>query len=99
MSTLISKTMHNTHTFEIVETFPHGYNVWNIGRRNFDFECYIPLAKPKATKYRFQNCIDPETLKAIKVKDEKTALKIFNLAHYGAIDKKRFEELIRQKDF
>ena len=70
MKTLTSKTTHNTHTFEVVETFPHGYKVWNIGRNNFEFECYLPLAKPEPTKYTFQKCIDTETLKAIKVTDE-----------------------------
>lgn len=88
--------MHNTHTFEIVETFPYGYNVWNIGRKNFDFECYLPLAKPEH-RYPFQKCIDAETLKAIKVTDEETALKILNLSSCGVIDKRRFEELIRLK--
>ena len=95
MKTLISKTMYNTHTFKVVETFPYGYNVWNIGRRNFDFECYLPLAKPEPSKYPFQKCIDAETLKAIKVTDEETALKILNLSSYNVVDKKRFEELIR----
>lgn len=95
MKTLTSKTLHNTDTFEIVETFPYGYNVWNIGRRNFDFECYLPLAKPIPSKYSFQRCIDAETLKAIKVKDEETALKILNIASYETVDKKRFEELTR----
>ena len=94
MKTLISKTMHNTHTFEVVETFPSGYKVWNIGRRNFNFECYIPLAKPQPTEHTFQKCIDPETLKAIKVADEETALKILDLASCEEIDKNRFEELI-----
>jgi len=95
MKTLTSKTMHNTHTFEIVETFPAGYVVWNIGRKNFNFECYLPLAKPISTKYTFQKCIDAETLKAIKVTDEETALKILNLSSYEVVDKERFEELIR----
>ena len=94
MTTLTSKTTHNTHTFEVVETFPHGYKVWNIGRRNFDFECYLPLAKPEPTKCTFQKCIDSETLKAIKVTDEETALKILNLSSYEVVDKSRFEELI-----
>lgn len=31
------------HTFEIVSEFPHGYIIWNIGRRNFPHEGYIPL--------------------------------------------------------
>lgn len=95
MKTLTSKTMHNTHTFEVVETFPRGYEVWNIGRRNFDFECYIPLAKPQPTEHTFQKCIDPETLKAIKVVDEETALKILNFSSCGVVDKERFEELTR----
>ena len=93
MKTLTSKTTHNTHTFEIVETFPRGYEVWNIGRKNFNFECYIPLAKPKPTRYAFQKCIDVETLKAIKVTDEETALKILNLSSYGVVDKGQFERL------
>jgi hypothetical protein len=96
MTTLTSKTMHSTHTFEVVETFPAGYSVWNIGRKNFNFECYLPLAKPKPSKYPFQKCIDPETLKAIKVKDEKTALKILNLSSCGVVDKSRFRELIKR---
>ncbi len=87
--------MHNTHTFEVVETFPHGYNVWNIGRKNFNFECYLPLAKPEPSKYPFQKCIDTETLKAIKVTDEETALKILDLSSYDVVDKERFKELIR----
>ena len=94
MTTLTSKTTHNTHTFEIVETFPYGYEVWNIGRKNFDFECYLPLAKPEPTKDAFQKCIDAETLKAIKVTDEETALKILNISSYEVVDKRRFEELI-----
>lgn len=88
--------MHNNHTFEIVETFPAGYVVWNIGRRNFNFGSYLPLAKPVATKYDFQKCIDPDTLKAIKVANEETALKILNLASREEIDKNRFEELIKK---
>ena len=31
------------HEFEIVESFPEGAFVWNIGRQNFKHECYLPL--------------------------------------------------------
>lgn len=59
----------DSHTFKIVETLPQGYVIWNIGRRNFPFECYIPLCR-QDKDYN----IDPETLKAYKVKSEEYAL-------------------------
>lgn len=49
--------------FEVVETFPRGYVVWNIGRRNFPFPGFIPLAKPsRENPYR----IDLGSLKALR---------------------------------
>lgn len=57
------------HTFEIVETLPQGYVIWNIGRHNFPFESYIPLC----WQYKDYK-IEPETLKAYKVKSEEYAL-------------------------
>ena len=95
MKTLVSKTMHNTHTFEVVEEFPAGYVVWNIGRHNFGFEGFLPLAKPVAGRFDFQRLIDPKTLKAIKVVNEDMALKIMKLSHYSDIDKKEFDKIIK----
>lgn len=36
---------HNTDKFEILDKIPWGYIIWNIGRWNFKFDGYIPLAK------------------------------------------------------
>ncbi len=75
--------------FEVVNEYPSGYVVWNIGRANFPHECYVPLAKPKGDPYH----IDPDSLKAIKVKDEETALKILKYASCHGCDEKTFKEL------
>lgn len=46
MNTLVTNNYNRKDVFEIVEKFPNGYVIWNIGRRNFPFKGYIPLAKP-----------------------------------------------------
>lgn len=70
--------------FEVVGVFPDGYVVWNIGRRNFPFEGYIPLTRLIWNKELEGNFnIDLSSLKAIKVKDEETALRIMKLAMTG----------------
>ena len=77
-----------TDVYEIVDEYPKGYIVWNIGRHNFPHESYVPLAKP------LEDChINPTTLKAIKVKDEETALLILKEASRRGVDEKRFKEL------
>lgn len=75
--------------FEIVNEFPKGYYVWNIGRQNFPHECYVPLAKPLYDKYH----IDLSKLKAIKVKDEKTAIEIMSYSSRHGCDEEKFKEL------
>ena len=52
---------HEGHTYEIVDSIPAGYEIWNIGRHAP--EGYVPLCKPiRPDSYH----IDPDTLKAIK---------------------------------
>ena len=46
----ILRRQQRTDKFKIVDTFPLGYIVWPIGRENFPFPGYIPLAKPHAGK-------------------------------------------------
>ena len=46
----ILRRQQRTDKFKIVDTFPHGYIVWPIGRENFPFPGYIPLAKPHREK-------------------------------------------------
>lgn len=80
-----------TDTFTIVDDFPVNYFVWAIGRANFPFEGYIPLAKAGALPYH----IDPDTLLALKVRDEETALKILRHASRHGVDFKKFQELTK----
>lgn len=49
--------------YEIVNSFPNGYVVWNIGRHNFPYEGYIPLARLTDIPYT----VDLNRLKTIKV--------------------------------
>ena len=88
--------------FEIVDTFPPGYVVWNIGRQNFPHEGYIPLVKPDP-KHEFW--IIPKDMKALKCKNEDEALYIMKRASRGDYPKKRrgdgidyvlFEKLTRE---
>ena len=84
----------NGREFEIVESFPEGAFVWNIGRENFKHECYIPLAFLD-TSYPDLYHVDVKRLKAIKVKSEEIALYIIDVAHCKTVDKKEFEEIIK----
>lgn len=78
----------NTDNFKLVETFPNGAIVWNIGRHNFPFPGYIPVAYPIGD-YR----INRSRLMAVKCKDEKTADIILKRAGKGTINKETFLEL------
>ena len=82
------------HEFEIVESFPDGAFVWNIGRHNFPHECYVPLAFLD-TSFSDLCHVDVKRLKAIKVKSEEIALYIIDVAHCKTVDKKEFEEIIK----
>lgn len=73
------------HTFEIVSEFPHDYTIWNIGRRNFPHEGYIPLCVAD------ENCyVDLGTLKALKVANEDLALALLKEAGRHTITRKEF---------
>jgi hypothetical protein len=73
------------HTFEIVSEFPHGYIIWNIGRRNFPHEGYIPLCVAD------ENChVDLGTLKALKVSNEDFALALLKEAGRHTITRKEY---------
>ena len=70
--------------FEVVDEFPGGYVVWNIGRHNFPCEEYVPIAKDMGN-YQVSNP------KCIKVKDEETALAIMHASEHGKGNIGRFE--------
>ena len=81
------------HEFEIVESFPEGAFVWCIGRQNVKHECYIQLAFLDTT-YPDPYHVDVKRLKAIKVKSEKIALNIIEMAGEATVGKKEFEDTI-----
>ena len=73
---------------EVVDEFPPRYVVWNIGRQNFPYESYVPIARDLGG-YR---CDMP---RCIKVKDEELALSIMHKAAHckGFIDRYKFKDL------
>lgn len=75
--------------FDIVDKFPDGYIVWCIGRDNFPYKGYIPLAKPTDIPYN----IDLKTLNALKM-DERLADDILSLAHRQEVNSLNFEDII-----
>ena len=66
--------------FEIVEEFPLGYSIWNIGSNMPDG--YLPLCRP-AWPHPFEGArnIDPESLKCMKMPEAQQILKV---AHHGS---------------
>ena len=82
------------HEFEIIESFPDGAFVWNIGRHNFPQECYVPLTFLD-TSFSDLCHVDVKRLKAIKVESEEIAIYIAEVAHWKTVDKKEFEEIIK----
>ena len=89
MNILVTENYTLKDIFEIVDEYPHGYIVWPIGRRNFPFTGYVPLAKPTDEPYH----IDINTLKAIKVNDN-VADHILNEASFRGVDKAKFHHIV-----
>lgn len=76
--TITQNTCGRTDVFRVFETFPKGYVVWNIGRRNFPYKGYVPIAKPGTLPYH----IDLGHLGALKMESEKAALRLIEAAHH-----------------
>lgn len=91
MAQIIDKSYSRTDIFEIVSEFPEGYVVWNIGRQNFKYERYIPLAKPNPN-LEFHILLDE--LKALEVESEELALNIINEAQHRTVEKDLFENIV-----
>ena len=54
--------------FEIVDTVPLGYSIWNIGRNMPDG--YLPFCRLCATQpFEGAQCIETDTLKAVKTEN------------------------------
>ena len=85
---LTTSTYWHTDNFTVVGEFPAGAIVWNIGRKNFPFPGFIPVA------YQMEEyTIDRARLMAVRCKDEKTADKILKTAGRKTIGRKEFDAL------
>ena len=93
MDKIINKKWYREDEYEIVDEWPAGYFIWNIGRENFMFPEYIPLAK----KGNQPNHIDPTSLKAFKAPSEEIALKCMRAAMFtngGYFYKEDYQKII-----
>lgn len=88
-----------TDVFQIVDKFPEGYIIWNIGRHNFEHECYIPLAQrvsnnKKELEYYH---IKTDSLKALKVESEELALYLMKYAHkVDSVNSTNFDKIVQK---
>ena len=90
METIIDNIAGRKDVYTIVDTFPYGYAVWNIGRKNFPYPGYIPLAKING------DCgVDITTLRAIKVETEEIAINIMNAAAKKPIQEIDFYSILQ----
>ena len=74
----------NPHTFEIVDHVPSGFMIWNIPTD--DMKGYLPLCEMMNPTNKKDFNINPDTLKAIKVDDNKALVKA---SFYGACTLKK----------
>ena len=79
--------------FEIVDELPQGYQIWNIGREHFNFEGFIPLCRVVGNF-----SINPDTLKALKVKSEAMALRLMDISIKKNTPYKKLKVLLEQGD-
>lgn len=77
-----------TDRYEVVDVWPAGCVVWNIGRANFRHEGYLPLVYVSAD-YR----VDMSSLKAYHVGDEELCLKVLAAAGRVNVDYERFKQI------
>lgn len=83
----------NNRTYEIVDKFPEGFFIWNIGN-NMGSDEYIPLAE-KASNDPDDYSINPDTVKAIKMDPEEVAI-LRKAAHYGCGNLKETKAIIKR---
>lgn len=82
-----SNYWHTDH-FTVVDKFPASAIVWNIGRHNFPFPEFIPVAFP-LENYK----IDRSRLMAVRCKDAETADAILKAAGRHRVDAEQFADL------
>lgn len=87
---LINKNNYRIDLFRIVAEFPDGYQIWNIGRENFPFPCYIPVCIIKDDNYH----VDLNSLVAVRCPNEDVALRLLQMAGKRTVDKNRFKQVV-----
>jgi hypothetical protein len=87
----MEKITAGKHTFEIVESVPVGYEIWNIGADTV--KGYLPLCQGNYKGN--ENWVNPYTLKAIKCEDAEI---IMAAAGYGIKTAKKAEKYIAKNE-
>lgn len=80
-----------TRRFEITNSFPTGYQVWNIGREHFKHECYIPVCLADENFH-----VDIYSLKAVRLESEEMALFILDKAARSEVNSENIADIINQ---
>lgn len=86
---IMQKLIDGNNVFETTNEFPDGYEIWAIGRRNFEHKGYVPLCEVDGN-----NNVKRDTLKALKVKDEAFALALLYEAVKRGVNKKKYNKMI-----
>lgn len=86
---VMEKFIDGSYVFEKTNEFPDGYEIWAIGRRNFEHKGYVPLCEVDEN-----NNVKRDTLKALKVKDEVLALFLLYEAVKRGVNKKKYNKMI-----
>ena len=80
------------HRFEIVDSVPSGYLIWNIGRNMT--EGYVPFCQLKSDQpFEGGMEINPDTLKAVRIDD---SFKIMDAIGYGPNTSEEMEAFINK---
>ena len=86
---IMEKFIDGSYEFETTNEFPDGYEIWAIGRRNFEHKGYVPLCEVDEN-YNVKR----DTLKALKVKDEAFALALLYEAVKRGVNKKKYYKML-----
>lgn len=94
-NTITAETIWNTHKFQIVKKIPEGFFVWNIGE-NMGSDEWIPLAQDLKPGDKENFDINPDTLKAIRLKPEEVQI-LRKAAGIGVNNLKTAERALKSK--
>ena len=86
---VMEKFIDGSYVFEKTNEFPDGYEIWAIGRRNFEHKGYVPLCEVDEN-YNIKR----DTLKALKVKDEAFALTLLYEAVKRGVNKQKYNIML-----